>query len=63
MDEVIYISDDKVEDLTSYTEKEQEDRIYETINIKREKINDKENSLLDKDESDPNYEDDGNVPL
>ena len=39
MDEVIYISDDEVEDLTSDTVKEYETRKDETIKTERENIN------------------------
>ena len=39
VDEVIYISDDKVEDLLSDTVKEDETRTDETIKTERDKIN------------------------
>ena len=47
MDEVIYIYDDEVEDLTLYMVKEYEASTDETTNTKREKINNKDNSSLE----------------
>ena len=44
MNEVIYISDDEVEDLTSDKVKEYETRMDETIKNGRDKINNEETS-------------------
>ena len=47
VDEVIYISDDKVEDLSLDTAEEDETRTDKTIKNEREKINNKDNSSLE----------------
>ena len=52
VDEVIYIYDKKVKDLTSDTVKEDEARTDETINTERYRINDEETSSLEEDKSD-----------
>ena len=52
VDEVIYIYDKKVKDLTSDTVKEDEARTDETINTERDRINDEETSSLEEDKSD-----------
>ena len=47
VDEVIYISDDEVEYLSSDTLKEDETRTDETINTERDKINNEDTSSLE----------------
>ena len=47
VDEVIYLSDDEVEYLSSDTLKEDETRTDETINTERDKINNEDTSSLE----------------
>ena len=63
VDEVIYIYDDEVEDLTSDTVREYETRTDEIINTEIEKINNEYTSSLVEDGSDSYYEDNDNIPL
>ena len=63
VDELIYIYDDEVEDLTSDTVREYETRTDETINTEIEKINNEYTSSLVEDGSDSYYEDNDNIPL
>ena len=63
VDEVIYISDDKVKYLTSDIAKEDETRTDEIIKNERYKINNKGASSLEVDKSDSDYEYGDNIPL
>ena len=63
VDEIIYIYDNEVEDLTSYTVKEDETRTDETIKTEGDNINNEYTSSLEEDESDSDNEDYNNILL
>ena len=63
VDGVIYIFDDKVEDLTSDTVKRDETRTDEIIKTEKYKIINEQISSLEEEKSDSDDEDGDNIPL